>query len=340
MKLCLILLLMNFCYAGTPAATKLAGLELPPLQIVCLRHMLALLAFFPWFWMLPNKKMPLPDVGKIMLAAGLAFTLASVLQVLGMQYTHAADGTFIMAMEPIIVISLAYFFLKEKMDVKTFFGLVLAFNGFLIISNPSFNGKLLGNSLFLLATMMEATLPVILKPLLKRYSPLLVAFYCLLFASLYILPFQGSGFLQNLTQASPSTLLSILYLGLACSFLACFLWLSCLSKMTATFVAISWFLQPVFGCLIAYSLLGEALTMPVAAGGLLIFLALGVMSTKQKVPGTFLQNNQRVCNPCFTVATPFPLHPRPCLSTRISHYELARKTWYHRTAFMQRQSLH
>ncbi|MBI4125492.1 MAG: DMT family transporter [Deltaproteobacteria bacterium] len=343
MRLLLLLLLMNFCYAGTPAATKLAGLELPPLQIVYLRHTLALLAFLPWFWIQPNKKIAGKDLLTIMLASALTFTLASVLQVFGMRHTHAADGTFIMAMEPIVVIGLAYFFLKEKLDVKTFLGLVLASAGFLIISSPSFNGKMLGNGLLLLATIAEATLPILLKPLLKRYSPVLVAFYCLLFASFYMFPFQGAGFFQRLSQTSPQTLCFVLYLGLACSCLASLLWLTCLSKMTATLVAISWFLQPIFGCLIAHALLGEALTVPVAAGGFLIFLALGVLSTKQKPKPAPVRPTQiylRIQNPLRPLRPHFPLPSRHFFSIRSSRHELARRTLRPRADPAQRRPLH
>lgn len=310
MKLLGLLLLMNLCYAGTPVATKLAGLELPPFQIVYLRHTLALLALLPWFLFQPNKKLAWGDFLRVVLASGLAFTLASILQVVGMRRTDAADGTFIMALEPVIVIGLAYFFLKERLDFRTLFGLMLALGGFLAISNPALDGKWIGNFLFLSAMVCEASLPILLKPLLKRYPPMLIAFYCLLVASFYMLPFQ-TGFFENLTRSGSATWLSVLYLGLGCSFFACILWLYCLSKMTATFVAVSWFLQPIFGCLAAYWLLGEALSLSIAAGGSLIFLALGIIGTKSH-PAII---QPRLIQPSHEAQTLVrvlhPLHPAP-----------------------------
>lgn len=288
MSLVVLLIFMNLFYAGTPTFTKLAGLELLPLQIVFLRHSLALLAFLPLFLSQPQKKIALPDFSKIMLASFLAFTLASFLQVLGMHYSRAADGSFIMAMEPLIVIALAYFVLQEKLNKKTTLGLIIALAGFVILSNPSLDGRALGNCLFLLATAAEASFPIFLKPLLQRYPPIVVAFYCLLCASCYLFPFQNIEAWTTLWHSSYLAWLSVAYLGMGCSFLGCLLWLNCLSRMTATLVAISWFVQPVFGCLFAYYLLEETLTLSIWLGGGLIFSALGLL-TSQTLPKPAMQ---------------------------------------------------
>lgn len=283
-----ILLLMNFFYSGSPTFMKLAVLELDPLQIVLLRHGLAFLAFLPFFLAQPEKRIARHDFFKIMLGSFLAFTFASSFQILGMQYSHAADGSFIMAMEPIIIITLAYFFLKEPLEPKMFAGLALALMGFITLSNHSLDAnsfwsdRWVGNLLFLLATTAEASFPIFLKPLLKRYSPLTVAFYCLLCAVCYALPLQNLALWKNVWSLNGSTLTAILYLGLGCSFLACFLWLTSLKRTSATLVAISWFLQPLFGCLFAALLLKEAMSANIWMGGGFILAALALLTKNSK----------------------------------------------------------
>ncbi len=286
MAFLLVLLLMNFFYAGAPTFIKLASVELQPLQIVYLRHTLALLALLPFFLACPNKKIGAGDFIKIMLGSCLAFTAASLLQVIGMQYSHATDGSFIMSMEPILVILLAYFFLAERLNFRMVGGLLLALLGFTLLSNtsPGFEsgggGRWYGNLLFLLATMAEASFPIFLKPLLKKYSPLLIAFYSLLCASFYMLPFQGDLLWKTLPHLHFQTFVSVAYLGLGCSFLAALLWLVCLKRATATMVSISWFIQPLFGSLFAMFLLGEAVTANVLTGGGLILSALGLLTVQ------------------------------------------------------------
>lgn len=292
----LILIAMNFFYAGSPTFMKLAGQELHPFQIVFLRHTLALLAFLPFFLLQPKKRIDRNDFFKIMLGSLLAFTFASTFQIIGMQYSQATDGSFIMSMEPILVIALAYFFLNEKLAHKMFGGLALAVMGFIVLSNHApeskmvFNGRWFGNLLFLLATMAEASFPIFLKPLLKKYSPLVVAFYSLLCASFYMLPLQTAGLWKNIPNLSPQAIFSVVYLGLGCSFLACLLWLVCLKRAAASLVAISWFIQPLFGCLFAFFLLKEAMTANVWIGGTFILAALSFLRLDSKpepaVPGT------------------------------------------------------
>lgn len=288
MQLLLVMLVMNFFYAGTPTFMKLASGELHPFQIVFLRHTLALLAFLPFFLMSRQKKIARADFFKIMLGAFLAFTFASTFQIVGMQLSKATDGSFIMAMEPVIVIVLAVIFLKEMFDPRMYAGLVLALIGFLALSAHSlytsslFDNRWTGNLLFLMAVMAEASFPILLKPLLKKYSPLVIAFYCLLCASLYMLPFQGVELFQKLPQLSGETWGALIYLGWGCSFLACFLWLRCLARATATLVAISWFIQPLFGCLYAATLLNEPMTANIWIGGCFILASLGMLTQKPK----------------------------------------------------------
>lgn len=319
MQLFLVMLLMNFFYAGTPTFMKLASVELHPFQIVFLRHTLALLAFLPFFLRSRQKKIARADFFKIMLGAFLSFTFASMFQIVGMQLSKAADGSFIMAMEPIIVIVLAVFFLKEAFEPKMYAGLVLALIGFIALSAHSlysgniFDDRWTGNLLFLMAVMAEASFPIFLKPLLKKYSPLTIAFYSLLCASFYMLPFQGIELFQKIPQLRVETWGALIYLGWGCSFLACFLWLRCLARATATLVATSWFLQPLFGCLYAAKLLNEPMTANIWIGGCFILAALGILMQKPQ-PTQTTHTVFRIQHP---LHTPMMAHPSPFPTSKI-----------------------
>src|SRR3989338_6148326 len=98
MKFIFLLLGMNLFYAGAPTFTKLSGMEMAPLDIVFLRHSMALLCFLPFFLKSSVRTIAWKDFWRIPLGAFFAFTLASVLQVKGMHLTGAANGSFIMAL--------------------------------------------------------------------------------------------------------------------------------------------------------------------------------------------------------------------------------------------------
>lgn len=290
MKFLATLLLMNFLYAGSPTFTKLAGMEMGPLDIVFLRHSIALLCFLPFFLRSPIRRIEWKDFWHIPLGALIAFTTASILQVEGMRLTRAADGAFIMALEPIAVIALAMLFLREKIGKKMVFGLLLALSGFLTLSGNrhslgTLHGseQILGNLLLLGAVFCEASFPIFLKPLLKKYPPLTVAFYSLLFATFTLLPFRYEAY-AALPRLTPMGLAAILYLGLGVSFTACFLWLFCLKQASVSRVALSWFVQPLFGCLIAFSILGESPSSSIVVGGMLILSSLLLLMPQEQKP--------------------------------------------------------
>lgn len=314
MGIVLILLVMNLFYAGTPSLMKVASGELGLFQIVFLRHTLALLAFLPFFLLAREKKIRRNDFFKVMLGSFLSFTVASLLQILAMRISFAADGSFILAMEPILVIVLAALFLKERLDPKMMGGLVLAMIGFMYLSSGttsahSTSDRWAGNLIFLLAVGAEASFPILLKPLLKQYSPIVIAFYSLLCASFYMLPFQGAELAGILPGLHWKTLGSVIYLGLGCSFLASFLWLKCLARFTASFVAVSWFVQPLFGCFFASLLIQEALSPNIWVGGAFIFAALACLAApkREKAVAPDFSVLLRVQDPLWTakpVATP------------------------------------
>ena len=283
-----LLIVMNLLYGGAPTFLKLAGAELPAYSIVFLRHTIALFCFLPIFLFSKHKKITVRDFTVIMFGALLTFTLTSILQVMAMKISSATDGAFIMAMEPLGVIFLAMIFLKEKIDPKMLGGLALALIGFIVLSGNSLqdsqahSGRWMGNLFFLTATMAEAAFPILLKPLLKRYPPLTIAFYSLLCSSLYMLPFQGTHLVESLTVAGWRSISAVIYLGVGCSFLACFMWLTCLSRLSASFVAISWFLQPLFGCFFATGFLQEPITATTISGGAFVFAALGMLTLQNR----------------------------------------------------------
>ncbi|MBI5300333.1 MAG: DMT family transporter [Deltaproteobacteria bacterium] len=287
MQALLLILLMNLLYAGAPTFMKLAARELDPFQIVYLRHTLAALIFIPILLFRKDFRLQRNDFLMILFCAFIAFTLASLLQIVGIRMSQATDGTFIASMEPVATIAMAVLFLGEKLTRKMKMGLILACIGFVILSyqTSDFSGatphRWIGNLLFLLAVLGEAMFPILLKPLLSRYSPCVVAFYCLLCASIYMLPFQGLEMWQQLPTRSLATLGSVAYLGLGCSFLACFIWLSSLQYFSVSLLALSWFSQPLFGCLFALILLKEPLTSNTLAGGVLILLALALLKQKE-----------------------------------------------------------
>lgn len=283
----ILLLLMNLLYAGVPTFMKVASAELGPYQIVFIRHLLALFAFSLFVLKETSLNMRGSDLIRMIATALVAFTCASLLQVSGVSLSTATTSSFISSLGPFVMILLAFLFLKERFDKTVLGGLLLALIGFFLLSGRSiqsgqlFDGLWVGNLLILLGVACDVSFPILVKPALSRYPPPVIAFYCLLFAVCFLLPLQSNSLLDSLFQLKGSTIGSLIYLGFCGSFLAPLLWMTFLKKMTVTMIAISWFLQPLFGCLFAILFLKETITPNLLLGGGFIFAALAILTKRR-----------------------------------------------------------
>lgn len=272
-----ILVLVNVIYAGTPTFLKIAAAETSGTTIVWLRHALALTLLLPFAattrrW----KTMPLLDWARIALAALLSFTLASLLEITALRHTSASTGALMIALEPISMILLAMLCLRERLHRRQLLALGLAFFGLCLLSVANRNVSSHANLLFFLAIFCEAAFPILLRPLLARYTPLQIAVSTLSCATLYLLPFQWNHW-EELTVIATRQWMPLLYLSVGCSAVASYLWLSSLQRFSVSASAITWFLQPVCGAGFAVLVLNESMTVPTLTGAGLILIAVGLL---------------------------------------------------------------
>ncbi|MBI4238222.1 MAG: EamA family transporter [Deltaproteobacteria bacterium] len=272
-----LLLLLNLLYAATPTCTAVAADTLPPLTFVWMRHTLAALVILPFVWRRGFQPMPWAVWGRIALATALAFTIASLLQAESLRRSAASVGALIVAMEPITMIVFAACFLREGIRPLQAMALGMAVLGFLTLSGGGNSALLAGNCLYLIAVICEATLAVLLKPVVARYAPTQVLAACLGCAALYLLPFQSTTTWAYIHGLSWQGWTALGYLGLGCSAFGTYLWLRALRQLRVSSIAIAWFLQPVCGSLLAVGLLGEPLTPQLLTGGTLILGAVGLL---------------------------------------------------------------
>lgn len=280
-----ILVFINLIYAGAPTMMKLAVTEFPPTTLVWLRHTSALLVIIPFALFAKWPQMQGRALARIALATVLAFTITSLLQVVAMQRSTASVGAMIVAMQPLITIGLAGIFLHEHLSPRLWMACMTALCGFAVISGDSIL-QLEGNLLYVLAIACESSLGIFLRPLLKDHPPLQITLWCLICASLFLLPFQFTDFVLLAPQVSLPAWGSVIYMGVGCSAMGTVLWLISLQKLEVSKVAIAWFLQPVWGSILPVLVLGERMTPNTILGGGLILSAMGIMLWHSHHSGT------------------------------------------------------
>jgi drug/metabolite transporter (DMT)-like permease len=181
-------LLLAVLFLGTnPVAVKVAVAELPPLPFVAMRFTLAGLLLLALVALLeprdgrPGRRdlLPLAGVGLVGVGANnVAFTL-------GVSMTTASETALIYAAVPIWGILLGLALRLERPTPWGILGVGLAFLGVAVVIYGGLTGStsLLGNILVVVATVCWGSYAVLSLPLLRRYSPLVVASYTMLFGA-------------------------------------------------------------------------------------------------------------------------------------------------------------
>ncbi len=197
----------------------------------------------------------------------------------GVKLSLASNAALLMLALPVSTAVMAYFFLAERMSTIRWLSFVLAIAGVLECSGVDWkelnltSGKfLIGNLLIFLSVNGSAFYNAYSKKLLGRFSPLQVLLYSYYAVFAFMLPItlatEPKGF-QQLPHFSAAVWLGLIGLALLQYFLSMVIFLNVLSRLDATQAALSNYLIPFFGVLIA-ALYGERLTGYMVAGGILV----------------------------------------------------------------------
>ena len=186
-------LLLAVLFLGTnPVAVKFAVSEVPPLPFVAIRFLLAGLLLLPVALLVRQGR----RVGRrdLLAMAGVGLVgvgMNNVAFTLGVSKTTASDTALIYAAVPIWGMLLGLALGLERPTIWGILGVGLAFLGVGVIVYGGLGGagtSLEGDLLVVVATVCWGSYAVLSLPLLRTYSPLVVAAYTMLFGGLAVLP--------------------------------------------------------------------------------------------------------------------------------------------------------
>lgn len=278
-----LLILFQFLWASTYVCMKYLLPETSWQTVLLFRYGIAAFAFL----LFGQYRFPKNFLGKdwllIALAGLFSFSGSPFLQFQALRLTHVADVSVMVAFEPFVVALLAVLILRERLNKTTLLAFAIATAGTLIMSG--LGGpvglldwqRLLGDGLFLCAMIFEGGTSIAAKQLGENHPPLQLTAWMVLI-----------GFAINLVVSTPFLLTDgmpkvslhhftlLAYLGLLCTALAYAGWIWMLKKVPVSQLALSLFLQPLFGVILAVGLLKETLDAKTLIGAGLILSALAL----------------------------------------------------------------
>ena len=246
-----------------------------------------LLFWLVWLFM-PKEKIAISDFPRIIAAAffGVAFNMLTFFK--GLSLTSPISAAVIMVSTPMIVLTLSAIIMKERMQKRMVFGIILGLIGtaFLILYGKSIGSATnagLGNFLVLVNAISYGFYLIIVKKLMDKYNAFTFVKWIYLFGFIMVLPFGWSQFQTvNWALVPMDICWKIGFVVIFSTFLTYLLNLLSMKELKPTTVAVFIYLQPLFATIFAISLGKDELSLVKIGSAVLIFVGVYLVTQKKK----------------------------------------------------------
>lgn len=273
----LFLILASSIWGGMYVVVKVVVEVIPPLELVWMRYLIALIALVIVSLVTKQKwKIERKHFGIILAISIIGYVISIVTQETGTMLSSAQMGAIITSTTPAFMVVFASLILKEHLTFKKAISVALATVGVIIIVglDDIDTSSILGGLSLVIAALTWALMSVLIKLLPKDYSQIIVNIYAILIAFVVLTPFVISRLPKlNINDLmNPTIWGGLLYLGIISTAVAFLLWNRGLQMLNASGGGIFFFFQPVVGTLLGWLLLGETISATFWIGSLLIFI--------------------------------------------------------------------
>ncbi|HLP48963.1 MAG TPA: DMT family transporter [Candidatus Kapabacteria bacterium] len=279
-------LILSLLIWGTSfPAMKLALATNHPISIIFYRFTFSFFLLIPFFSVHFKRNIKIIGENKELFILGIFNFLGMLLQLTGIKYTTSTKSVIITQLLTVVVFVLAYFFLKEKLDIWKIMGTLFSLLGAVILStNLEFKGlfdkgTVKGDLLVLSAVFFWALFVIFTRKFALRFGGFMLLFPSVIATlSLSIpvvilsgnLPINGTGLLISL------------YLAVFCTIIPTLLFNYALKEVDAVTSSIIGPIEILSAAVISFIFLGERLTLLEMSGGLFVILSVYIVMIKSK----------------------------------------------------------
>ena len=297
----LLPLMTSVLFSGSYIAGKYTTLDLGPLTTTLLRYLIALVFLSALLLHYTRGALVLRgrDIASAVLLGLFGIVGYHYFFFLSLRFTEVANTAIINAMSPVITSVAAAVILGERLSLRNYAGVVVAFVGVLLLLSRGDMATILavrfnkGDLLMLLSVVSWMIYALMIRGMLERYSGFTLTFYSTLFGVLILMlvtPWEAP--LGNIQNISRPSLLSVLYMGVCGSGLGYLLYNLSIREIgptrTSSFV---YSVIPLIVAVLALLFFEQAITpimiasMVLILSGLHMMLAAGRPSPAEKIPG-------------------------------------------------------
>lgn len=228
------------------------------------------------------RKPELRDVPGFFAMGFLSVPMYHILLNHGEKTVTAGSASFIINTTPIFTALLATLILKEHLGIRGWIGIGVSIigAGLLMLGEGGAFHLETGALLILIAAVGNSVYFVILRPFLRRYTPLECATYSIWSGVLFLLPW-APGLPDVISAAPVETTAAVIYLGIFPGAIAYITWGMTLSAFPASRAATFLYSIPAFVILIGWIWLGELPSLLSIAGGIVALSGVFIVNTRR-----------------------------------------------------------
>ena len=261
-----------------------------PFGFIMLRVVGASVLFWTISLFVPKETIERKDYLRIAGAAFLGMCINMLMFFKGLQLSTPINSGVIVTLTPIIILILSAFFLKEKLTLFKFLGIVLGFTGAIILILYSNTTQVLnapniplGNTMLLINATSFGAYLVMVKPLTKKYSTITLMKWMFLIGIFYTFPVTYSEFSEVSWTTLPfEAIWRMGFVVVGTTFMTYMLNVYALKTLPPTAIGAFTYLQPLITILYAVITGNDILDGVKILACLLVFVGVYLVSKKGK----------------------------------------------------------
>jgi drug/metabolite transporter (DMT)-like permease len=230
-----------------------------------------------WLMSKSSARIEKKHIGRFLLCGLTGVAVNQTLFIKGLTLTSTIHASLLILATPLVITVIAFWALKERLNLTKGMGLLLGISGSVLLiaskeSSQHASNYLLGDILVLVNSISYAAYFILVKPLMRVYSPLHVIRWVFVFGFLMILPFGWQEVVEiQWSQFGVLHFLSLFAIIFTGTFLAYYFTAYGLQHLGAGITGTYIYTQPFFAVLISIIVLSEVLTWQKMVAAALIF---------------------------------------------------------------------
>ncbi len=283
----LLLTLTPFFWSCNWIVGRALASDIPPMAMTFLRWFFALLILAPFA--LPQVRRDWPILRRnwrVLLFLGvIGVGSHNALAYAGLNYTTATNGVILNSFIPVMIVTLSWVFLRERLSAVQVAGVAISLAGVLAILSQGSVAALAafrlngGDLLVILSMAIWAVYTICLRWRPAGLSMLTFLFVLACVGDLAVLPLAAAEFVWGRRmEVTPANIAALVSVALFSSVLAYIFWNQGVEAVGANVAGLFVHLMPVFGVVLAWAFLGEKLALYHLAGIGLILAGITITS--------------------------------------------------------------